>query len=231
MTRLVVDPVRLTGDELVLEKEELRYLRHVRRLSVGDPVTVRDGHGGEYPSTLQAGRLSLGPRIQLPEPAGARVALVFAPPKGRRMDVLLEKATEIGAADLHPVYTARSVRKDGTADRWSRIVRSAATQCQAAFEPTLHAATSLDALLADPPPAVLKLIADPTADTGLATLLTPVDQVAILTGPEGGFTDEELTAATTAGWQRFSLGPNVLRAETAPLVALTVVRHVLGDLG
>ncbi len=232
MTRLVVDAARLGGDQLALDPDEAKYLERVLRLRPGDVIEVRDGLGGSYEARLTGpGRLALGEKRALPEPAGARVHLAFAPPKGKRVDVLLEKATEIGACAFHPVTTRRSVRKGGDEARWQRVVRAAAAQCGVAHEPVVHATRGLDGFLANLPDAPLRLIADPAAARPLSSCLDAADAAVILTGPEGGFTPQELSDAQASGFAPFALGPNILRAETAPLVALTIVRHRLGDLG
>ena len=234
MTRLVVAEERLRFSDLVLSTDEAHYVLRVRRHRVGDVVEVRDGVGGRFSATVvSATTLRLGPRELLPPPTGTPVHLAFAPPKGQRADVLFEKATELGVAAFHPIVAERSVRRDeGPSERFERLVLAAARQCSASFTPPVHPALSLAAFLADPP-ATLRLVASPDAEQPLRSVLpaTSPASVVVLTGPEGGFSSAELAAATAAGFVPFHLGDLVLRAETAPLVALTLLRHRFGDLG
>lgn len=234
MRRLLVRSARITGELLSLEPDESRYLFRVLRMRAGDTVEVRDGAGGAFEAAAVDKRtLALGPRHELPMEPGARVHLLFAPIKGKRMDVLLEKATEIGAASLQPVHTERGVRvsKQEALERWERVVWSAARQCEAARVPTLHEPCTLKELASRPCGYDLKLVLHPAAAEPLRSALKArsAADVAVLTGPEGGFTDAEL--ACLEGWSPISLGPRILRAETAPVVALTLIRHRLSDLG
>ncbi|MFT7626013.1 MAG: 16S rRNA (uracil1498-N3)-methyltransferase [Myxococcota bacterium] len=230
MTRLVVAPERLTGAQLALEPAESRYLTKVLRLAPGAPVEVRDGAGHRFESVLKDTRtIVLGAREVLASEPGPRVHLCFAPPKGKRLDWLLEKATELGATSLYPVYTERSVRRDATEGRWQRIVDAAARQCAGAHAPTLYAGRPLSACLTAPPPGV-RLVAHPTATDTLQSQLSDPRDVVILTGPEGGFAAAELTAITAGGFHTFGLGDRILRAETAPIVALTISRYLSGKI-
>ena len=234
LTRLVVAPERLRSGELTLATDEAHYLFRVRRHRTGDAIEIRDGAGGRFVAIVAGARaLRLGPREALPAPIGTAVHLAFAPPKGQRADLLLEKATELGAAAFHPVVAERSVRRDeGALERFERIVGAAARQCGAAFAPVVHPARSLGSFLAEPPDG-LRLVASPEAERALRHVLpesAPLSAV-VLTGPEGGFSPGELAAAGAVGFAAFRLGDLVLRAETAPIVELTLLRQRFGDLG
>lgn len=236
MTRLIVDSDRLlTGDALTLRTDEAHYLVHVLRLQPGDSLDVRDGVGGQYRATLTNPKtLQLGAREDLPSLPGPAIHLAFVPVRGKRMDILLEKATELGVSALHPVFSERSVRRDSAShERWARIVRAAAQQSGVAFEPIVHKPMTLERWLEAPSVAELRFLLSPSADVALRDLLpaaTP-KSVCVLTGPEGGLADEEIQTLRREGWAECSLGSLVLRAETAPLAALTVLRHRLSDLG
>jgi 16S rRNA (uracil1498-N3)-methyltransferase len=147
--------------------------------------------------------------------------------------LILEKGTELGATALHPVYTERSVRKlTPLKSRWQRVVQAAARQCDAAYLPELWEPVSFESFLALPFDG-LRLLATPKAGARLVDLLpaNPPSRVLALTGPEGGFSEAELSAAHAAGFDFWDLGSQILRAETAPFVALTILRHTLSDLG
>lgn len=237
MTRVLIpaDRVYACGGRLRLEPEEAHYLLHVLRLQRGAQLEVRDGRGGAWNATVADNNvLELSERTVLPPLLGVGVVLAFAPPRGGRMDILLEKATELGASALQPIWAARSVRKDsGNPGRWSRVVAAAARQCGVSSLPDVAKPMSFDEALVAYAGTELKLVAVPGAAEPLREVLPkgPVEQAVVLTGPEGGFTPAELDAAMAAGYRAFHLGTATLRAETAPLVALALLRHRYGDLG
>ncbi len=237
ITRVLIPADRIygCGGKLHLETEEAHYLLHVLRLPVGAQLEVRDGRGGAWNATVaDSSTLELAERTTLPPLVGVGVVLAFAPPRGGRMDILLEKATELGASALQPIWAARSVRKDsGNPGRWSRVVAAAARQCGISVMPDVAKPMAFDEALAAYAGVELKLVASPTAGESLREVVPkgPVEQAVVLTGPEGGFTAQELDAAAASGFKPFSLGGAILRAETAPLVALALLRHRYGDLG
>ena len=237
MTRVLIPAERIygSGGRLRLETDESHYLANVLRLGVGATIEVRDGRGGAWRAVLvDAHHLDLEDRVTLPPLTGVGVVLAFAPPRGGRMDTLLEKATELGASALQPIWSARSVRKDsGNPGRWSRIVVAAAKQCGVPVLPEVAKPLSFDECISAYARTELRLVASPRAEQPLRDVLPKgsVEQAVVLTGPEGGFTDAEIDQAVRAGFLPFHLGPQILRAETAPLVVLSLLRHRYGDLG
>lgn len=231
--RLLVDAQRLQphGGTLELTEDEARYLRRVLRLKGGDCLELRDGRLGGYAATiLPNGALRYESRSELPLPSGPRVHLAFAPMKGRRLELLLEKATEIGAASFQPLLTERTIRRDvADSSRWQRVIRSAARQCAAAIEPEVHSPQPLTSFLQTAQEMDLTLVAHPSSETSLLDAIPrrAIDTVCVLTGPEGGFTDTEVNEIQDAGFLGVHLGSQILRAETAPLVALTLLRYVV----
>ena len=239
MKRIIVDADRLndltSGGTLVLDAKEKRYLFRVLRLETNDAIEVRDGQGGRYIACIRADQdLQLEERQSLPPMAGPPIHLAFVPIKGKRMDLLLEKATELGVQEFHPIYTERSVRRDSSSHvRWSRIIRAAAQQCGTGIEPILHPARDWQDWVQNNTVAQCQLIASPGASRLLHEVLPNdcPDSIAFLTGPEGGFSNDELEQMTSNHWTACQLGSLVLRAETAPLAALVILRHRFGDLG
>jgi len=237
--RLHVPRARIAGGRARLEPAEWHYLRHVLRLPPGAPLEVLDGEGGLHDAALPASgeELALGPRRPVPPPRAA-VWLAFAPPRADRSDLVVQKAVELGVARLLPFEAARSVvrldpkRGAARAERWRRIAADAARQCGRADVPRVDAPASLAAALAAAP-AGFRIVAcfegggEPFAgalDPGAAGHLAVV-------GPEGGLTAGEVAACVAAGARVVTLGPRVLRAETAALAAVTLLQHRLGDLG
>jgi 16S rRNA (uracil1498-N3)-methyltransferase len=237
--RIHVPRARLAGGRARLEAAEWHYLRHVLRLAPGAELEVFDGEGGLHPATLPAQDrdLELGPRQEVPPPRAA-VWLAFAPPRGDRADLVVEKAVELGAARLLPFHAARSVvrldagRGAARAERWRRIAASAARQCGRADVPAVDEPAPLASALAAAPDGFRRILLYEGGGEPLAGALDPAaaGHLAIV-GPEGGFELEEVAACTAAGARVATLGPRVLRAETAALAVLALLQHRLGDLG
>lgn len=237
--RLHLPRARLADGRARLEPAELHYLRRVLRLSPGAPLEVFDGEGGCHDAAVPAegDELALGPRRDVPAPA-AVVWLAFAPPKGDRADLVVQKAAELGVARLLPFEAARSVvrldaeRGAARAVRWRRIAAEAARQCGRADVPAVDEPATLAAALAAAPPGFRTLLLYEGGGEPLAALLDPAapGHLAVV-GPEGGFAPEEVEAALSRGARVATLGPRILRAETASLAVAALLQHRLGDLG
>lgn len=230
MLRLYVDLALAAGVVVDLPAGPLRHVQ-VRRLQPGDALVLFDGRGGEWRARVHAmGRQAvqvqplehLAVERELPWP----VTLAVGMPANERMDWwLVEKATELGVAVLQPLQCARSVlrlageRAERRRAHWQALAQAAAEQCGRTRVPQVQPVLALPALLAAPglPPA--RWLLSPHARTPLQR--PPAGQaLLVLSGPEGGLDDDEQAAARTAGFTACSLGPRVLRAETAPLALL-----------
>jgi 16S rRNA (uracil1498-N3)-methyltransferase len=155
---------------------------------------------------------------------------------GDRMDLVLQKATELGVASIQPVVTARSIvrlsseRQGRRGTHWQNIVIAACEQCGRSKIPQVAAPVTLRDHLANARKEGLRLVLSPSAPGSLAGLASLPNKVELLIGPEGGLDDDELLAAQKAGFMPVRLGPRVLRTETAAVVALTVLQALWGDL-
>jgi 16S rRNA (uracil1498-N3)-methyltransferase len=213
------------GDRAILEGDEARHLARVLRAKIGDAVVLFDGRGREWPARVASiGRdrveLDAGePHVDGPA-RGIPLTLAVALPKGDRQKWMVEKLTELGAARLVPLETARGVA-EATASaqaRLERVVIEACKQCGRNTLMEVAAGRSLNRLLAEVPAGACVVIAHPGGrllDDAAAPPATT--EVIALVGPEGGFTDEELCIADRAGVIRVSLGPHILRVETAAI--------------
>jgi 16S rRNA (uracil1498-N3)-methyltransferase len=229
---------RIEGGRARLEAADWHYLRHVLRLAPGAPLEVFDGEGGLHDAVLPAAgdALELGPRREAPPPL-AVVWLAFAPPRGDRADLVVQKATELGAARLLPFQGERSVvrldpgRGAGRARRWRRIAAEAARQCGRADVPEVDEPAALSLALAAAPAGFRLLAFHEGGGEPLAQALDAraAGHLAVV-GPEGGLAPGELEACAAAGARIATLGPRVLRAETAALAAVALLQHRLGDL-
>lgn len=236
--RVHLPPDRFEGERAALTPEARHYLRGVLRLAPGAEVEVFDGRGGAWSARIDAAfeALVLGARAASAGVAPAEIWLLAALAKGEKMDLVVQKATELGAAGIAPFAAERSVvrlepeKGEERARRWRRIAEEAARQCGRADVPLVHAPAALGAALGALPPGTLALAFQPGGPPVLA--LEPVASCtyAAIVGPEGGLTDAELAACAAAGARRAALGPRVLRAETAAIVAVALLQARFGDL-
>jgi 16S rRNA (uracil1498-N3)-methyltransferase len=236
--RLPICLERIAG-EVELTRAERHYLLDVLRLSAGASLEVFDGLGSRYPARLVSGdRLELGSQVK-DDQGLRRLVLAQALAKGEKMDLVAQKATELGASGLAPFTAARSVVKLDTrraverVKRWQRIADEAARQCGRADVPVVSPLGTLAEILEKARfegAAALVLSEQEKARRLSEALLETAGPVVLVVGPEGGFTSEEMEACRTLGARAVTLGRRILRTETAGLVALAVARFLDGDL-
>jgi 16S rRNA (uracil1498-N3)-methyltransferase len=226
--RHFVEVLLAAGLEFELPPGPARHVQ-VRRAQPGDGLVLFDGRGGEWRAEVtRMGRQQVAVRVLGFDPVEREPALAVTVavgmPANERMDWLVEKATELGAAAVRPLLCERSVlRLDGErAERkrahWQGIAVAAAEQCGRTRVPEVHAPQPLAAALSAPRQGFVLSLADDAAP--VQGLPVPTGPVWLLSGPEGGLAPAEEAAARAAGLRPLSLGPRVLRAETAPLAAL-----------
>jgi 16S rRNA (uracil1498-N3)-methyltransferase len=214
------------------------YLTQVLRLAAGAEVEVFDGRGGRYAGRLDEGleTLRLGPREDA-SGAAVPIALLFALAKGEKNELVVQKATELGVVALLPFSAERSIvrldpaKGEARAGRWRKIAAEAARQCGRADVPDVAPPAPLGLALARLTPGTA-LFAFDVAGAPLSSVDEggPPPALAAVVGPEGGLTPAEVRACEDAGAVRASLGPRVLRAETAAIVAVALLQARFGDL-
>ncbi|MFL6754143.1 MAG: 16S rRNA (uracil(1498)-N(3))-methyltransferase [Sphingomicrobium sp.] len=233
LTRLFVHAPLEEGASVELDAAQANYLGNVMRLEVGAGVLLFDGQSGEWLARIaQAGKkrmtLSVEQRTREPETV-PDVWLAFAPVKRSQTDWLVEKATELGAARLLPIITQRTVPERVKLERLETIAIEAAEQCGRTRLPEIVEPLTLKQLLAGRSPERRLYFADEGGGENAADAFV-TGAALILTGPEGGFTDEERSLVRAApGSVPISLGPRILRAETAALAALASYMAIAGD--
>ena len=236
--RLFVEADLAPGLTVALDARAAHYLRDVLRLGAGAEIALFNGRDGEYAARLarlakHAGALDVLSRRR-PQRAESDVWLLFAPVKRARIDAIVEKATELGAARLLPVITARSNVARVNVERLRAIAVEAAEQCERLSVPTIDAPAPLQTVLARWPADRALFAADetgagPPLGRQLGAITAPRDW-ALLVGPEGGFAPVELDALRQFQFVTpVGLGPRVLRADTAVTAALAVVQSWIGD--
>jgi 16S rRNA (uracil1498-N3)-methyltransferase len=231
--RLYVDQPLAAGQPVAVGEGQANYLFNVMRLSVGATVKLFNGQDGEWLASVEhAGkrqgilRCNTQSAPLMPPPD---LWLVFAPIKKARTDFIVEKAVEMGAARILPVQT-RFTNERIREDKLRAHAVEAAEQCQATYVPPVDDLIQLDKLLATWNPARRILWADEGLQGRAALLQAPPGPWAILIGPEGGFSPEERAKLRALPFVTpISLGPRILRADTAAVAALTLWQTALGD--
>mgnify|MGYP002630229358 FL=1 len=237
--RLFSDQPLLVGTEVVLEGSAAQYLGKVLRARVGDSVILFDGQGQQGTATIKAiAKHSVSAQldtITTPQTESSlQTHLGLCLSKGDRFDWAIQKATELGVGSISPLYSTRvdfTVPPERLAKRlshWQHIVTSACEQSGRVRIPTVNAPTSLTHWVSETLADVkLVLHCDVHSTSPLAA---KPQSVALLIGPEGGLTDEEVATAERHHFQPWQLGPRILRTETAPVVALSVIGAQWGDM-
>lgn len=205
-----------------LDGDLAHHLGRVLRARAGEQVVLGDGRGGTALASVAA--VARGEVVVDVEPLhrdqapSTRLLLGFACPRQARTEWLFEHGTEVGVSVFQPLSTERARQQAPRPDRWRRIVRAAAGQCDRAWLPEVREAIELPALLAAELPATRVL-----ASAGAPPMAAAAGDVALLVGPEGGFTEAELAAIAAAGFVPRSCGPHILRSETAALVGAAIL--------
>jgi 16S rRNA (uracil1498-N3)-methyltransferase len=239
--RLFVEAPLACGLRLGLDPAQANYLHNVLRLKAGAPVLVFNGREGEWRATLiDSGKRALALAVSEQTRAQTRpldLHYLFAPLKHARLDYMAQKAVEMGASHLQPVLTRHTQVTRVNLDRMRANAVEAAEQCGILTLPEIAAPVSLEDMLAKRKAERLLVfcdeeaeVKDPIAALAAARPQTGAAPLAVLIGPEGGFTEDERSALLRApNVIRLALGPRILRADTAAVAALTLVAAVLGD--
>jgi 16S rRNA (uracil1498-N3)-methyltransferase len=235
---IVPPTVRITGPLL-------HHLRESLRLQPGDTLSVTDDRGNRYHTEIaEVTSRELVGRIldttSAPANAAPSIVLAQALIKGEKMDWVIQKATELGAERIAPIQAIHSVvrpradRIEHQRTRWQRIALEAAQQSERWSIPVIDAPVTIPELLARSKSAASKIVlAERSGGTSLTTVSLPgkSDEVWVLIGPEGGWDEEEIRQVLRHGFTAVTLGPRILRAETAAIAAMSVLQSRLGGLG
>ncbi|MGP8033804.1 MAG: 16S rRNA (uracil(1498)-N(3))-methyltransferase [Steroidobacteraceae bacterium] len=244
LTRVHVEGPLVAGKRIRLEGHAASHVTRVLRLRVGAQLVLFDGSGGEYEGSIDKAHggevtVAIGEHHAIERESPLAVTLAQGVSRGERMDLVVQKATELGVRQLAPVLTERSVvrltaqQADRKLNHWRAITIAACEQCGRNRLPALAPPVTLAQFLRDAAaagaPAHTRLLLSPEGSAPLKDLKHPAPAVTVLIGPEGGLTDEEEQAAVAAGFAAVRLGPRVLRTETAAIAALTLLQRELGD--
>jgi 16S rRNA (uracil1498-N3)-methyltransferase len=236
--RFFVDATLAAGGVLPLPESVAHHAVRVLRLEDGAPIRLFNGRGGEYGARLAIAKSGARALIEsfdaVERESPLAITLIQSMASADKLDWVIEKATELGAARIALVATARSVaratgeRLQRKLEHWRDVAIAACNQCGRNRVPHIEAAASLAEALAPVRDAQLKLVLAVDASERWPMAIT--GPVAIVVGPEGGFTDEELALAHTHAFHAVRLGPRTLRTETAGLAAIAALQAIAGDL-
>ena len=246
MRRFLVRPEQLAAQSAEIDGDLYRHISKVLRLKIGDRIKLFDGTGRESAATIsRLGNRNLTVTLEttaipVPTRSAPVITLIQGLPKGEKLDLIIQKATELGAHSIIAFPAARSVVRIPPAQieqrisRWQRIAGEAARQSQRSSVPRLSFAPDLAAALAQADLPTKLLLWEGERECRLKETLAlspPPTGVVILVGPEGGLTDEEAASAVVGGFVSVSLGPRILRTETAGLAMLAILQYQWGDMG
>lgn len=236
--RVFADMALRTGAELELPERAAHHLVRVLRHRVGDRITLFDGNGREASAEIVSAHRRHGCRVTVIEIADVsresplQIELFQGMSRGEKMDLVIQKAVELGVVMIQPVITERSeVRPDKSATsrlaRWREITISACEQSGRAHLPQIHAPIRLEEIATE---AATRLALEPEANAGLADVSPAANSIAIAVGPEGGFSEHDMAQLSRHGFKPVRFGPRILRTETAGIAAVSALQVLYGDL-
>lgn len=240
MIRLFLPPENLSSQQVVISGNQARYLSSVVRLKPGELLTIFDGRGHRYVCKS----LKIQKKEVIVEKIEEELFSTESPfsltlaqgiPKGDKMDLIIQKSTELGVETIAPLITERSqIRHTEKGERWHKIALSASQQSGREKVPMILKPVNLNEFLEKHKTGHGIMLSEEVEERNLRKTLKDfqgVTGITLLVGPEGGFSKNEVIAAVENGFKSVSLGPRILRTETAPITALSIIQYELGDMG
>lgn len=250
MHRFFVDKENILETEgmiIIDDKEDVKHIAKVLRLAEGEGIEVCDGHHYAYIGEIIAAtksevKVSIIDKYRSKTEANISVTLYQGIPKSAKMDLIVQKCTELGVNEIVPLMTQRTIvqlkdkkSEEKKVERWQKIADEAAKQCKRGVLPTVGMPITFEQMLNSM--AQYDLVVMPYEKEGtvglksIAKINDDLKKIAIIIGPEGGFEEDEVRAAEDVGVVPITLGPRILRTETAGFVTLSILMYELGDLG
>jgi 16S rRNA (uracil1498-N3)-methyltransferase len=246
MARFFLPAKNIEGRRGIIDGQELEHLRKVLRLGPGDHITVFDDRGSEHEAVIRSftsgqGEIDIVRSYPVERESPLEITLAVGLTKGEKMDFVVEKATELGVQAIIPFVSTYTVPKfeeskiEKRSARWQKIALSAAKQCGRTRLPEILTLCEYGDLVQQSFPDSVKLLFwEKEAQRTLSEMRqagTDARSVILTIGPEGGFSEKEADLAFEHGFSLISLGPRILRAETAAVTAVSLVQFLWGDLG
>lgn len=234
---LLLEALPDPDETVTLNREQTHYVSRVLRLRNGDRLFLFDGRGERRQAVItdmapRTAVLRCTLRVSATAESPLRITLLQGVPKGEKMDLIVQKVTELGAYAVVPVVTQRAqVQKGGRTARWRRVAEAAAAQCGRSTVPTISDPMTVEAALKYRRVPGIVFWEEEAPPLSRLANLRPSGELCVLVGPEGGLTETEVVQAEESGFRRAGLGPRLLRTETAAIVAVALVQHLYGDLG
>ena len=247
MDRFFVDKknINLENNTCIIEGEDVKHISKVLRCKIGEEIEVCDKDNNEYICEItdiskDLVELNILNKVDIKREANVRVKLYQGLPKGPKMEMILQKLTEVGVDEIILVQTKRSVvkvddkKEDKKIERWERIIYEAAKQSKRGIIPKLRGVLSFKETLEDMKNNDMNICPyenERTVSIKKAIQNSDINNIGIFVGPEGGITEEEIESVQNIGSHVVSLGPRILRTETASVVASSIVLYELSDIG
>ena len=237
--RIFIFDIIDSNDEYVLDRDQSHYLKNVLRLKTSMKVRLFNGSGYEYLGIINKisknnVNVTVLSREKKNNESPLKVNLIIAISRASKFDYLIQKLTELGVSSITPIQSERSETKIRSKDQskkiehWEKIAISACQQCDRDGPPKIHGIGNFASTVTVRSENV-KFILEPAAKYTLSAITKEPKEICILSGPEGGFSPKELLLADEHGFKLLSLGPRILRTETAPIVALSIAQSKWGD--
>lgn len=240
-TRIYTEAALSVNAQVTLEEGPSRHLLSVLRLKAGAALRVFNGDGNDYLATLEpSGKRAIALITEAqdnPSESPLKLTLAQCISKGERMDYTLQKSTELGVGEIYPLYSQRTEvklkgdRAEKKLRHWRGIVQSACEQSGRSTVPIVHPPQTLNEYLKSAFEHDVGLVFAPEAGVGMHALPEVLRHISLLIGPEGGLEPAEIALAQQSGFALTRLGPRILRTETAPLCAMSILQARYGDLG
>ncbi len=241
MKRLFLEPEKILRDRAIIDGSNVKYLTNVLRSSIGDDLTLLDGLGKAYKGkiisiTRDKIEVQIIKAFEINTESPLDITLAQGIPKAEKMEIIIQKATELGIKKIVPLITQRAVvrsKSPARLERWSKIAISSAQQSGRSKIPLIDSITGYKEFLSCELSEVSIIFYEGKVKKGLREFLKELKDVKSLTfliGPEGGFTEVEVGMALKKGFTPVGLGPRILRTETAAITALSILQYELGDI-
>ncbi|MBU3181576.1 16S rRNA (uracil(1498)-N(3))-methyltransferase [Clostridium psychrophilum] len=247
MHKFFVPKENINGNDAVIDNEDVKHIYRVLRLQVGNKISINNCEGKEYIGEItyidkKVVNVNLLEENPINNESPIEVYLFQGLPKSTKMDLIVQKNTELGVKEITPILTERVVVKTELKDykkidRWNRIALEACKQCKRSLVPQINETIEFDNLLEELRKVDLVVVPYENEEGyGIKKLVKEVDKthinkVAIVIGPEGGFEEIEILKLKEIGAKIVTLGPRILRTETAGFTCLSLIMYELGDLG
>lgn len=238
--RIYLPQPLISGNDIELDVNALRHVVQVLRLKTGHSLILFNGEGGEYTAVLtnierRRATVRIGNFQDIRRESGLFTHLGLGISKGERMDFALQKAVELGVSEITPLFTEHCVvqlnesRASKKQEHWQAVIISACEQSGRNTLPTLNTAQAFSHWINNPQ-IMTKLILDPGAGVSLSAVKMESSEVTLVVGPEGGFSHTEIQRARKSDFIGVTLGPRVLRTESAAIASLAAIQTLWGDL-